>query len=93
MKTDRDKKLYIVEFGRPNIRGMSHYSPFARIQEDLCVMANSHDEAADKAFVYATAHQESQGVINSQGDLVLGQKDEAPLQVVSVRLACDKIIW
>ncbi|MBK7638147.1 MAG: hypothetical protein IPJ13_30625 [Saprospiraceae bacterium] len=82
-------KLFIVEFGKPDM-GSSYISFGSGTQKPLFVIANSYDEAAKKAMIYAESKTETQSVIGADGSLNLNNEE---LMVKSVRLACDEIVW
>jgi len=85
---NKNGKLFIVEFGKPD---MGNYISFGgNGQKPLFVIANSYDEAAKKAMVYAESKVEKQSVIGADGSLNLNNEE---LMVKSVKLACDEIVW
>ncbi len=85
---NKNGKLFIVEFGKPDTG--NHTSFGSNGQNPLFVIANSYDEAAKKAMVYAESKAEKRSVIGADGSLNLNNEE---LMVKSVRLACDEIVW
>lgn len=86
MKTE--KKLYIVEFGRPSPQGF-HFSS-AGAHEPLYVVAGSYDEAAAKAITYVEHKTSVQNILDSDGSL---RNFDSDVNVKMVKLACDEIVW
>lgn len=85
---NKNGKLFIVEFGKPDMGNYISYG--SNGQKPLFVIANSYDEAAKKAMVYAESKVEKQSVIGADGSLNLNNEE---LMVKSVKLACDEIVW
>ena len=86
----KDLKLYIVEFGKPELGGMSFFG--SRGPSPVFVMAKSYDEAEHKAMAYmASKPSDKKSVIDRDGSLNIPNGED--LMVKSVRLACDEIIW
>jgi hypothetical protein len=83
-------KLFIVEFGKPDLGSGGYISFGSNTQKPLFVIANSYDEAAKKATAYAESKVEKQSVVGADGSLNLNNEE---LMVKSVRLACDEIVW
>lgn len=90
-----DKKLFIVEFGKPE-HGMS--LPFMNFhtQPPVYVIAKDYNEAASKGLAYAEYKKQNtpqKSVLDSDGSLNnLDEKDEE-IKVKAVRLAAEEIVW
>jgi hypothetical protein len=95
---NKNAKLFIVEFGSPDIGGGSLLGFFGS-QKPLYVVATSYDEAAKKALIYVEAknaeleEDKPKSVVAPDGSLRLNYDDEIELKVKAVRLACDEIVW
>jgi hypothetical protein len=80
-----EKKLFIVEFGKPENTYAS---------SSLHVIASSFDEAVEKAKVHLDSKESSERItiINKDGDLVLPQQNDI-WRVKAVKVIADEIIW
>lgn len=83
----KNEKLFIVEFGKPDMGG---WGSIGGGQSPLYVIANSYDEAAKKAMIYAESKIEGQSVVDSDGSLKLNHEE---LRIKAVKLACEEIVW
>lgn len=84
------KQIYIVEFGKTDRLGWVSFGVGG--QEPLYVIANSYDDAANKAKQYIdTIPAEKQpGIIDSDGSLNL--PEDNCLRIKGVKLLTDNII-
>lgn len=90
MKVEYNNKLFIVEFGKPD---MGSYISFGGGgQRPLYVIAKTYDEAAQKGLEYAIMKTQSLSVVSYDGSIVT-PKNEEEIMVKSVRLACEEIVW
>jgi hypothetical protein len=87
--SNSDKKLYVVEFGRPS--GNDNWIVISGSRQGpVYVVARTYDEAAQKAIDYLEANTTKQSVLDSDGSLKMNQEE---LRVNAVKLASDFIIW
>jgi hypothetical protein len=90
-----DKKLFIVEFGKPE-HGMSmSFMDFHRNQPPVYVIAKDYNEAASKGLAYAEYKKQNtpqKNVIDSDGSLN-NFDDDDEIKVKAVRLAAEEIVW
>lgn len=84
---NKNEKLFIVEFGKPDMGG---WVSFGGNQRPVYVIANSYDEAAKKAMIYAESNIEGQSVMDSDGNLNLNNEE---LRIKAVKLACEEVVW
>ena len=84
------KKLFIIEFGRPNGERYSLYG--SDTHDPVYVVANSYDHAAAKAIDYVESKpKENSSVLDSDGSLKLNKE---PVQIVkNIKLASDEVVW
>lgn len=92
-----DNKLFIVEFGNPDMGLMFFSSTSNNYQNPLYVIATSYDEAVSKAMIYVETKMDERnsemggGIIDRDGSLHL--PNEETLTVKAVRLATDEVVW
>lgn len=88
---DKNLKIYLVEFGKPDL---NNYSSYGMKQEPVFVLANNFDEASKKAFIYAENklnNDKSKSILDSDGSLRL-DTTEIELQIKSVKIVSNEII-
>ena len=87
--SNADKKLYVVEFGRPS--GNDNWIIISGSnQGPVFVVARSYDEAATKALNYVEENSSKKSILDSDGSLKMNEEE---LKVKAVKLASDFIIW
>lgn len=78
----------MVEFGEPDRGGWVSYG-----STDPCyVIAESYDEAAQKALVYKSQSIEPSKILDWDGSLNIRDKDGKELKVKSVKIVSNEII-
>ncbi len=93
----KDKKLFIVEFGKPELGFGSMFGFDSNIQQPVYVVANDYNEAASKALAYAQYKKENaptKSVIGLDGSLrPTNNNENEEIRVRSVKLASEEVIW
>ena len=91
-----DRNLFIVEFGEPHAITMFNFSPNISIKP-IYVIANDYSDASNKANMYLKRHlktnSEVQSILDSDGSLKNNIQKPVDIQVISVKLLSDNLIW
>jgi hypothetical protein len=90
----KDKKLFIVEFGRPELGFGSMFGFASNVQQPVYVIASDYNEAAEKALAYVEYKRKTtpRNILTDDGSLN-PIKDDDEIKVKAVKLAADEIIW
>jgi hypothetical protein len=84
-----NKKLFIVEFGDPDIS----QSWRSGSQSPIFVVATDYNQAANKAIAYIESKQKNKhDIIGPDGSLDL-PKEREEIKIKAVKIAGDEIIW
>jgi hypothetical protein len=88
----KDKKLFVVEFGRPEI-GFNMFSISAH--PPIYVVANDYNEAAEKALAYAEYKRTTtpRNILTDDGSLNPNNGKDEEIKIKAIRLASEEIIW
>ena len=91
-----DKKLFIVEFGKPEQAMSLPFMEFHRNQPPVYVVAKDYNEAASKGLAYAEykrEHMPQKSILDSDGSLNNIEEKNEVIKVRAVRLAAEEIVW
>lgn len=91
MKLSQEHKLFIVEFGKPDVGSFSFYTP---AHAPIYIIAKSYDDAASKATVYIEEEvaENKQSVIGPDGSLNIQTDAEYKSTIKAIKLASNRII-
>jgi hypothetical protein len=88
MKNNANLKIFLVEFGKPDL---SHFIGFGNNQDYVFVIAETYDDAAQKALLFAENNtRKSESIIDIDGSLRL--QESTCLQVKSIKIVANEII-
>jgi hypothetical protein len=93
-----EKKLFIVEFGEPELNGGFWAGSYCR-QSPIFVVAKDYNEAADKAMAYVEykktiTPKPKRDVLTSDGSLnYFREETDEPIKIRGIKLASEEVIW
>lgn len=93
-----EKKLFIVEFGEPDVIG-GFWSGCHHSQSPLFVVAKDYNEAANKALAYVEykktiTPKPKKDVLTSDGSLNnFWDETEENIKIRLIKLASEEVVW
>lgn len=93
MNLTSEHKLFIVEFGKPDVGGYNLYMPINTLNTPVYVIAKSYDEAASKAIFFKEAELEKNpSVIGPDGSLNISPDGDHRNTIKAIKLVSDRLI-
>jgi len=91
-----DKKLFIVEFGEPHQQNMFSFGGGSSIRP-IYVVAKDYTGASVKASMWLQNHietnPEQRSILDGDGSLKPNMDKPTDMQIISVKLLSDEIIY